>query len=289
MNLTLLVLAAGLGSRYGGLKQLDRVGPSGETIMDYAVYDAKKAGFNKVVFVIRKSLENAFKTQIFSKYQNFIAVDYVFQEMPEISNQNRTKPWGTGHAVLAAKNKINEAFLVINADDYYGAESYKIMADFLKNEPKKHFYGLLAFRLKNTLSENGKVSRGICKTNGNMDLIEITEHTEIQSDGKQILTYHGNKKSPEILPADMPTSMNFTGLKPDVFPLLEQAFDQFLKENQNSDKAEFYFPNFLSNMIENSQITVRVLQGNEHWLGITYPEDKKNIMLKLKDKNANFG
>jgi choline kinase len=286
MNLTLLILAAGMGSRYGSLKQLDKIGPSGETIMDYSVHDAIKAGFNKVVFVIRKSFKNDFKEKVITKYNNIIKVECVFQELNKIPQgeeflESRQKPWGTAHAVLMAKEVINEPFVVINADDFYGANSFKIMADFL-NENNNH-YALLSYQLKNTLSKNGMVSRGICKIDKNGFLKSVTEHTKIQFENNQIFSYQENKPK-ELLALDLPTSLNFVGFTPSIFEHIEHFFRIFIKKNSKDLKAEFYLPSMLSSIINQSKGSVKVLFGNEKWFGVTYRDDKEWVVNNIREK-----
>ncbi len=283
MKPTLLILAAGLGSRYGGLKQLDPVGPSGETIMDYSIYDAKRAGFGKVVFVIRRSFEDDFKKQILSKYEGFIQVDYVFQEMDMLPEgysvpENRVKPWGTAHAALVAESKINEPFAVINADDFYGKESFKTASDFLVKmyEQNDNTLTILGYKLKNTLSEHGSVARGICKTDNDGYLIDIKEHTKISiSDGKIISDI--DDKIVE-LDEDTPVSMNLMGFPAEAFQYFNKYFKEFLKENYSKPKAEFFLPLVISLIIKNKEAKVKVLESNEKWFGVTYKEDKQHVV-----------
>ncbi len=283
MKPTLLILAAGLGSRYGGLKQLDPVGPSGETIMDYSIYDAKRAGFGKVVFVIRRSFEEDFKKHIFSKYEGFIPVDYVFQEMDMLPEgysvpEERVKPWGTAHATLVAESKINEPFIVINADDFYGRDSFKTAADFLikMHEQKDNTFTILGYKLKNTLSEHGSVARGICKTDNNGYLIDIKEHTKISiSNGKIISDIDDTIVE---LHEDTPVSMNLMGFPAEAFKYLNKYFEEFLKENYTKLKAEFFLPLVISQVIKNKEAKVKVLESNDKWFGVTYKEDKQHVV-----------
>lgn len=283
MKPTLLILAAGMGSRYGGLKQLDKVGPSGETLMDYSIYDAIRAGFGKVVFVIRKSFENEFKEHVFSKYEKFIPVDYVFQELDMLPvgysvPAGREKPWGTGHAVLMAKSKINEPFAVINADDFYGRDSYMAVASFLNalDDDNKHTYCLLAYKLKNTLSEYGSVSRGLCYLDKNDYLINIEEHTKIFKEGEAIVSIKDNEKY--ILSEDAPISMNLMGFTPSSFKYFKYYFDDFIEKNKNELKSELYLPEVLSKIIKSGSGKVRVLPSNERWFGVTYKEDREIVV-----------
>lgn len=292
MKPTLLILAAGLGSRYGGLKQLDQIGPSGETLMDYSVYDAIKAGFGKVVFVIRKSFEEDFKTYIFSKYTKYINVDYVFQELdmlpPGIAlPTERVKPWGTGHAVLVAQDKISTPFAVINADDFYGRGSYTAMASFLNalDEDNTKTYCLLAFKLKNTLSEFGTVSRGLCSLDKNDNLINIEEHTKISIEDKKIISHKDNTKFE--LSEDAPVSMNLMGFTPSAFNYFKYYFNEFINKNLNDPKAEFYLPDVISKIIKSGSGKVRVLPSNEKWFGVTYKEDRNTVeknILRMVEK-----
>ncbi len=292
MQPTLLILAAGMGSRYGGLKQLDGIGPNGETIMDYSIYDAKRAGFGKVVFVIRKSLEKDFQDKIFSKYKGFIDIDYVFQELDNLPvgcsvPEGREKPWGTAHAVMVAEEKIKEPFAVINADDFYGADSFTVMASFLQAlDPENNYtYCLLAYKLKNTLSEHGSVSRGICELDKNKFLEKVVEHTKIYKENGKILS---NFKGEIVeLREDAPTSMNLMGFTPSVFEYLKQYFRTFFDENYKNLKAEFYLPAFLTDVIKSGQGKVKVLPSNERWFGVTYQDDRPIVVESIKEKVAN--
>jgi UTP-glucose-1-phosphate uridylyltransferase len=286
MNLTLLVLAAGMGSRYGGLKQLDQVGPSGETIIDYSVYDAIEAGFNKIVFIIRKDIEKDMKELLFDKYSKKIKIDYVFQELDNIPEgvdlpADRVKPWGTGHAVLMAKNVINEPFVVINADDFYGKSAFKVVADYMKSQNELQGKNCMAgYLLKNTLSEHGTVSRGVCKVNDQNELIEITERTKIGwSDQKIIADDSGNDLE---LDGNVYVSMNFWGFTPDVFPELESEFKKFILDNYSDIKSEYYIPSIVSHQMNSSIATFKVLEATDQWFGVTYKEDKPLVIDKIK-------
>ena len=289
--LSLLVLAAGMGSRYGSLKQLEIIGPSGETIMDYSIYDAINAGFTRVVFVIQKSFEKEFQEKIFIKYQNIVKVDCVFQEIdvfPDYQKPSalRKKPWGTAHAVLMAKEVIHEPFTVINADDFYGANSYKIMAEYLSKltDKTQNTYALLAYKLKNTLSKNGSVSRGICQIDQKSFLTSIVEHTKIGVEQNQIYSSHATNAK-EILSDELPTSMNFIGFTPSVFEWIEHFFKIFLEKNTEDLDAEFFLPFLVSEIINKKKGKVKVLSSNEKWYGVTYFKDKewvkKNIRFKI--------
>lgn len=293
MQPTLLILAAGMGSRYGGLKQLDGIGPSGETIMDYSIYDAKRAGFGKVVFVIRESLAQEFKEKIFSKYENFIEIDYVFQELDNLPEgcsvpEGREKPWGTAHAVLVAEDKINEPFAVINADDFYGADSFNVMASFLQalDKDNDYTYCLLAYKLKNTLSEHGTVSRGICDLDKNKFLEKVVEHTKIYRKDDEIHSELADGKIVK-LSEDAPTSMNLMGFTPSAFQYFKYYFLEFFNVNNKNLKAEFYLPSLLTNVIKSGQGKVRVLPSNERWFGVTYKEDRPFVVENIKQKVEN--
>ncbi|MFC2103937.1 NDP-sugar synthase [Bacteroidota bacterium] len=288
MNLTLLVLAAGMGSRYGGLKQLDQVGPSGETIIDYSVYDAIEAGFNKIVFIIRRDIEKEMKELLFDKYSKKIKIKYVFQELDNIPEgielpADRVKPWGTGHAVLMAKDVINEPFVVINADDFYGKSAFKVVANYMKSQ-QDNLEGkncMAGYRLKNTLSEHGTVSRGVCKVNDQNELIEITERTKIGWKNENIFT-DDNGKYLE-LDGDLFVSMNFWGFTPDVFSELESEFKKFIVDNYSNIKSEYYIPSIVSHQINKNLATVKVLEATDKWFGVTYQEDKPLVINKIKE------
>ncbi|MDA3953701.1 MAG: sugar phosphate nucleotidyltransferase [Bacteroidales bacterium] len=288
MDLTLLVLAAGMGSRYGGLKQLDQVGPSGETIIDYSVYDAIEAGFNKIVFIIRRDIEKEMKELLFDKYSKKIQIEYVFQELHNIPEgvelpAERVKPWGTGHAVLMAKDVINEPFVVINADDFYGKSAFKVVADYMRSKQAnlKGKNCMAGYLLKNTLSEFGEVSRGVCKINDKNELIEVTERTKIgRKNGKIIADDNGNDLE---LDGEVFVSMNFWAFTPDVFPELESEFKSFITDNISNLKSEYYIPSIVSHQINNKLATVKVLEATDQWFGVTYKEDKPFVIEKIKN------
>lgn len=286
MKPTLLILAAGMGSRYGGLKQLDALGPSGETIMDYSVYDALRAGFGKIVFVIRKDFEDEFRQKVISKYENHVDVEVVFQELDALPAgfaplPNRTKPWGTGHAVLMGKDVINEPFAVINADDYYGAESFQILADLLRSlEGKKGEYGMVGFKIENTLSENGGVSRGHCQVSPEGYLTGVNECHGIQlKDGKLIQIV--DEKEVEF-PAGANVSMNMWGFTPDYFDYSEKEFIKFLNERGNELKSEFYIPTVVNNMISDGSATLAVRETPSKWFGVTYAADRPATVARFR-------
>lgn len=286
MKPTLFILAAGMGSRYGGLKQLDGLGPSGETIMDYSVYDALRAGFGKIVFVIRHDFEQEFRDKIISKYEGHVPVEVVFQDintLPEGFNPNpeRSKPWGTNHAVLMGKDAIKEPFGVINADDYYGADSFRILGDFLRSvEGKKNCYCMIGFNIENTLSENGGVSRGLCKVDANGYLTGVKEcHGIERKDGKLIQVVEGENVP---FPENASVSMNMWGFTPDYFDYSEKAFVEFLKEHGNDLKTEFYIPSVVNDLINDGTVTLKVEQTPSRWFGVTYAADRDATVAQFK-------
>jgi len=291
MDLTLLVLAAGMGSRYGGLKQLDQVGPSGETIIDYSVYDAIEAGFNKIVFIIRKDIEKEMKELLFDKYSKKVKIEYVFQELENLpdgikSPEGRTKPWGTGHAVLMAKDVIHEPFVVINADDFYGKSAFKVVADYMKSQQKnlEGKYCMAGYLLKNTLSEHGFVSRGVCKVNDSMEMIEIIERTKIGLKYDIIVADDNGKEI--VLSGNEYVSMNFWGFTPEVFTALESEFKKFIQSNYDNLKSEYYIPSIVSHQVNSGKATVKVLEANDQWFGVTYKEDKPIVIEKINELTA---
>jgi UTP-glucose-1-phosphate uridylyltransferase len=284
MELSLVVLAAGMGSRYGGLKQLDPVGPSGEILLDYSVNDALRAGFTKTVFVIRREMLDLFRDTVGIRYESRIAVEYAFQELEplpggRVSPCGRTKPWGTGHAVLAASSLVREPFAAINADDYYGAEGFAGLARFLGSASAGE-YAMVGYRLDQTLSDHGTVSRGICRADVNGYLLDITERTAIAKSERGIVA-EGNP--PVLLTGKEPTSMNFWGLMPDVFQKLERLFDEFLEERAGEANAEFYLPAAVSSLIASGEATVRLLHSGDPWLGLTYSEDRPLVAAALAE------
>ena len=285
MKPVLLVLAAGIGSRYGGVKQMDVVGPSGESIIDYSVYDAIRAGFGKVVFVLNPKIIDAFKEVYEPRLKGKIETEYVLQELDNIPegvtyNPERIKPWGTGHAVLVAKEVIDAPFAVINADDFYGKESYEVMSRFLqeRNNDDTH-YSMVAYYLKNTLSENGTVSRGICSVNNGL-LTDVVERTSIVRKGDKVVYTEGEKEFP--IDENSLVSMNFWGFTPRYFEQSEQMFVDFIKENANQLKAEFYIPYVVNRLIKSGEADVRVLESNSQWFGVTYKEDKPVTIENIK-------
>lgn len=288
MKPTLFVLAAGMGSRYGGLKQLDGLGPNGETIMDYSIYDAIRAGFGKIVFVIRSSFESDFRSVVIDKFKNLIDTDVVFQEIskvPEGSSYNpeREKPWGTNHAVLMGKDAIKEPFAVINADDFYGQESFAILADFLRSvEGKQNEYCMVGYRVGNTLSESGAVSRGVCVVDENNLLQNVVERTHIEEKGGSIIYLDENGEEVSIH-SNTPVSMNMWGFTPDYFDYSEQFFKEFLAENGQKLKSEFYIPLAVNDLIVQGKATCKVLDTPSKWFGVTYAEDRPQVVLKINE------
>lgn len=285
MKPTLLILAAGMGSRFGGLKQIAPIGPTGETILEYSIYDAIRAGFGKVVFVVREHFAEEFKTLIENKLSGKIEVEYVFQELNKLPEgyslpEGREKPWGTGHAILMAKDVINEPFAVINADDFYGFDAYKTMAGFLTSSTDEKEYSMIGYLLKNTLSEFGTVSRGICKSNELGDLIEITETHNIAPEGDKIYCQDENGNKCE-LPGETLVSMNFWGFKNNLFTKLEDLFISFLKEKIDVPKSEFYIPFAVFDLIQSGKIHAKVLKADSPWFGVTYKEDQPYVVEKI--------
>lgn len=289
---TLLILAAGMGSRYGGIKQLDFLGPHGETIMDYSINDAIEAGFGKVVFVIRKSMYEDFSKQILSKYKDKISVQVAYQELdmlPEGYSQNseRQKPYGTAHAILVAQNVIDTPFAVINADDFYGKEAFMTMSKFLMTPQKeeKPTFAMVGYKLENTLSENGSVSRGVCVANQDDELTHITEMTKISRDNGIIRNF----STPEaILTGKESVSMNFWGFTPYFFQCLNDCFIDFLKHNNDNPKSEFPIPSVIEHFIDNKMAVIKILRCDASWFGVTYQEDKPYVMKQLAALNQNL-
>ena len=287
MKPTLFVLAAGMGSRYGGLKQIDGLGPNGETIMDYSVYDALRAGFGKVVFVIRKDFEEAFRKAVISKYADKVPCEVCFQSVDSVPegctyNPERTKPWGTNHAVLMAKDLIKEPFAVINADDFYGRESFQVLADYLKSvEGTTGKYCMVGYRVANTLSENGSVSRGVCATDENGYLTDVVERTKIEKVGDKII-YTEDGVDTEIAP-NSPVSMNMWGFTPEYFEYVEKAFVEFLQARGQELKSEFYIPTLVNDMIRSGKATCKVLDTTSKWFGVTYAEDRPQVVMKINN------
>jgi NDP-sugar pyrophosphorylase family protein len=286
---TLLILAAGMGSRYGGLKQLDAMGPSGEVVLDYSVFDAIRAGFGKVVFVIRRDFEDQFRNQIGARFADRITVEYAFQDLNDLPApfslpEGRTKPWGTAHAVLAAESVVHEPFLMINADDFYGRDAFeKIAADLVQPRPDdgKSHYSMVGFYLKNTLSDFGSVARGVCTTDADSNLTSVTEMTKIF----RTETGAENREDPEhpiALTGDEVVSMNFFGFTPDIFPRLRTAFTSFLETQGQDLKSECYVPKEVDVLIKTEVADVRVIESSGKWFGVTYPEDKGEVVAAIR-------
>ena len=288
MKPTLFVLAAGMGSRYGGLKQLDGLGPNGETIMDYSIFDAIRGGFGKIVFVIRKDFEEDFRKKIISKYENHIPVEVVFQSIDKLPEgftypAERVKPWGTNHAVLMGKEVIREPFAVINADDFYGRDSFAVIGKFLSELPEgaKNTYCMVGFRVGNTLSESGTVARGICSTDENRHLTTVVERTEIMRING-VVSYKDENGEWVGIEDNTPVSVNMWGFTPDYFNYSEEYFIDFLKENIDKPKAEYYIPLMVNKLINDGTATVEVLDTTSRWFGVTYAADRQGVVDKLQ-------
>lgn len=285
---TLLVLAAGMGSRYGSLKQMDGVGPNNEAIIDYSVYDAIRAGFGKVVFVIRHSFEKEFR-EVFSadRFGGRIAVDFVFQELDYLPEglavpEGRVKPWGTNHAVMMAADAVHEPFAVINADDFYGAEAYKTIGDYLAQlGESRNSYCMVAYDLNKTLSENGTVSRGVCGVDPKGDLTSMVERTQIERMPDGRIVFHDNGAD-EPLAEDTPVSMNLFGFTPDFFTYSKEYFKVWFESNKDNIKSEFYIPTMVNKLIGDGTATLRVLRSAAQWHGVTYKEDKPALMAAIE-------
>lgn len=290
MKPTLIILAAGMGSRYGGLKQLDEVGPSGEAIIDYSLFDAIRAGFGKVVFIIRTDFEKQFRERFESKLKGRIAFDYAYQSLDKIppgyiAAPEREKPWGTAHAVWMADGLVKEPMAVINADDFYGREAYQTMADFLVTSADDAEYSMIGYNLANTLSPYGSVSRGVCMTDESGYLTGVVERVKIQRETDGIFYYEPEGRF--ALSENTPVSMNFWGLKPNVFQYIGEGFEEFLKGKGKEPKAEYFIPLLINDNILNGRISTRVLLCDSPWFGITYREDKplaKKEILKLVER-----
>ena len=288
MKPTLLVLAAGMGSRYGGLKQLDGLGPNGETIMDFSIFDAIRAGFGKVVFVIRHAFEQDFREKVISKYKDAIQVEVVFQELDCLPagfslHPDRVKPWGTNHAILMGKDAVKEPFAVINADDFYGKESFQILADALKAmEGKKDQYCMVAYRLGNTLSESGHVSRGVCNKNAQNHLTTVVEHYEVQRKGNDVVFRNQQTGEYDTIDENLPVSMNMWGFTTDYFEHSEADFKEFLQKNADNIKAEYGIPTMVNRLIQEGTSTIDVLETPCKWFGVTYKEDRPMVVAKIQ-------
>ncbi len=292
MKPTLFVLAAGMGSRYGGLKQLDQLGPQGQTIMDYSIYDAIKAGFGKVVFVIRKDFEQDFREKILSKYEGHIPVEVVFQsvdKLPEgyVCPADRTKPWGCNHAVLMGKGVINEPFAVINADDFYGRDAFEVIArDLSRQRDRKGDWSMVGFRVGNTMTDNGTVSRGICENHDGM-LTSVVERTAIGYNDRGEISFTDENGAEQIIAAMTPVSMNLWGFTPDYFEYAEEEFKKFLDKDLNTPKAEMTIPPCIDPLINSGRATVKVLDTTSQWFGVTYAEDRQGVVAKFAELGRN--
>jgi dTDP-glucose pyrophosphorylase len=289
MKPTLLILAAGMGSRYGGLKQLDGLGPNGETIMDYSVYDAVRGGFGKIVFVIRHSFEEDFREKILKKYAHLIPVETVFQEPDDLPEgfevpANREKPWGTNHAVMMGRQAIREPFAVINADDFYGRESFRILAAYLAGlEGRQNDYCMVGYRLGNTLSESGSVARGICEKDADGYLETVVEHTCIIRDTDGKIKYRDERGNLQTVGENVPVSMNMWGFTPEYFSYSDEQFVDFLAKNRDNPKAEFFIPFAVNSLILSGKAKVKVLDTSSKWFGVTYADDRPGVIAKLKE------
>lgn len=281
---TLLVLAAGMGSRYGGLKQIDPVGPAGETIIDYSIFDALRAGFGKLVFIIRKDIEDAFRETVGSRFENRVEVEYVFQSLEDIPPRftvpaGRTKPWGTTQAILLAAGVIHEPFAAINADDFYGAESYRVLAGHLSSGSSD--YSMVGFVLRNTLSDFGSVARGVCLVSDDGILRSIVELTKVERDGNG-----ARNTAPDgtvtKLSGDEPVSLNMWGFTPRVFDQLKVRFEQFLQQSGSDLKAECYIPNTVGELVQAGEARVKVLRSRDPWFGVTYREDRPRVVESIR-------
>ncbi len=290
MKPTLLVLAAGMGTRYGGNKQLDEVGPSGETIIDYSIYDAIRAGFGKIVFVIRRDIEEQVKERFVKKLVGKIEIDYVFQEISNLPagvnvSPERQKPWGTSHAILVADKKIREPFGVINADDYYGVESFKILHDFLVNDEDPNRYCIVGYKMGNTLSDHGHVNRGVCRVGADDLLINMVETRQIEKTPDGVRA-PGKDGEFEKFTGNEVVSMNLFGFKPSCFDYLGKEFRSFIDRNGMDLKSELDIPTSLDKFVKNGEITIKILMSNERWFGVTYREDKPFVVNSINSMIA---
>ena len=293
---TLVVMAAGMGSRYGGLKQIDPVGPNGEIILDYSVYDAAEAGFDKVVFVIKHEIEEDFKNITDGRYDGKIEVEYAFQDMNDLPGgfsvpEGRVKPWGTGQAVLACKDLIDGPFAVVNADDYYGKETFKLVHDELlkdKETDGKYGFCMVGFKVENTLTENGSVARGVCQTNADGYLTDIVERTKIAINGGKIQFTEDDGASWTDIPEGTTVSMNCWGFSPEMMTELESRFSPFLEKGikENPLKCEYFIPFVVDELLKEGKAEVKVLETTEKWYGVTYKEDREAVVNALGKKVA---
>jgi NDP-sugar pyrophosphorylase family protein len=283
-KLTLLVLAAGIGSRYGGIKQIDGFGPNGETIMDYSLFDAIRSGFTKIVFIVRDEILDVVKEKFLPKLKGKVEVDFVIQSLdklipPQYKNSERAKPWGTGHAMLCARDVINEPFVVINADDFYGKESFAAIADFFAKDTKGE-HAMVGYTLKDVLSEYGSVSRGCGERDADGFLKSVVERTTIVKENGKIISKE--KEGDRELSPDVPTSMNFWGFHPTIFDFSMKEFEKFLKDNHTNIKSEFYIPIIVNELVKQDKGKVQIISGSNNWFGVTYKEDKEEVSQKIK-------
>ena len=292
MKPTLYILAAGMGSRYGGLKQLDGLGPNGETIMDYSVFDALRAGFGKIVFVIRKDFEADFREKVLSKYEDKVPVEVVFQSIDKLPEgytcpADRTKPWGPAHAVLMATGTINEPFAVINSDDFYGRDSFAVLAkELMRERTRKGDYCMVGFRVANTMSENGGVNRGVCQTKDG-ELTSVVECKDICYDADHNIVYKDENGEEHTLAPNVPVSMNMWGLTPDYFDLANREFEKFLSEKINVPKSEQVIPDVADALIKSGEATIKVLDTDSRWFGVTYAQDRPAVVEKFAELHRN--
>lgn len=287
MKPTLLILAAGMGSRYGGIKQIEPVGSNGEIILEYSIFDAIRAGFGKVVFVIRKDIKKDFDRHVLPRFGDKIHCEYVFQEMDDLPGgfevpEGRSKPWGTAHAVLAARDVLKEPFAVINADDFYGKDAYRVMGDFLasRNTGDRE-YAMVGYQLMKTVSENGTVSRGICEVDERGYLTGMTEHTKLEKKSDHVLS-HLPEGSSERFSGDEPVSMNLFGFTPAVLPRMQEMFAAFLSRSGPDLKSEFYIPTVANDAVHSGEASMKVLPSSAEWFGITYQEDRPDVVRSIQ-------
>lgn len=286
MKPTLVIMAAGMASRYGSMKQIQEFGPGGETIMDYSIYDAIKAGFQKVVFIIRRDFAEDFKNIFEPRLKGRIETEYVFQEMDKYLDgysvpADRTKPWGTAHAILCTKDVINEPFAVINADDFYGADGFKKAHDFLKDGCRPDVYAIIGYQLSNTLSEHGTVSRGVCEVDENNNLAGIKERLKISRENGKMIDDEGDKKTD--IPENAVASMNFWCFHPSLYDFIEKGFKEFLNQNSNNPKAEYLIPFVADQWIRAKQGVIKVIPTSAQWFGVTYKEDAPVVQRSLNE------
>lgn len=284
MALTLLVLAAGMGSRYGGLKQIDPVGPGGETLMDYSVYDARRAGFDKLVFIIRRDIERPFREVVGRRFENFMEVEYAFQELSQVPGgfkvpATRQKPWGTGHALLAGAEVVREPFAAINADDLYGSNSFRVLAEHLRTGVSD--FAMVGFVLRNTLSEFGSVARGVCRLNNESFLESVVELTRIEPDGERA-RYTDAAGNRHPLTGNETVSLNIWGFTTSIFADLKTQFGTFLEHHGQEEKAEFYIPSVVNTLVAGGRARVKVLPTPDSWFGITYREDRERVAAGIR-------